>query len=944
MNPTSTPPRAVGLVVALATGLGALALPAAPAGAAEGPAPAPREHRVLQDVHTDAVSTFLDAGAFALGSKADVPEGNGTRLDPDTTWFHVDDDSVMTVPAGYEFVAPAGTQVWIAPESNPGPSQLWPGFSTESIPVGGVEGNRTTFTLTSLEGPGDLELFTSGNFGQPNRLWSSDEDTFRTFTIGRTHMHANWAFTAPGTYEVGVEATVTVGGQPQRDTATYTFVVGDLPEAVATTTTLSASSERLVLGDTLELAATVAPAEAAGYVELLAGERVLGHEAVVDGAARFTTDALTVGTHAITARFVPSVANLAAASTSAATSVVVTEEPDGAEFGIHGLRDGYTAGDPLTARVVGATLAEGQSYRWLARVAGSDASSMVVSGTGTEAAAGRLELVADMGWDGYELAVELVEGRTVVQSTPWQRVTVAPTSAPVEARLEQTGATYVGEPHRVAVTAREGAGETLRLVHRSNGYTWSEVPGAVVTDGALEAVPTFDTVGEWAVQAVRDGVAVAQSAPIAVDIRNREVLIEGVQGVYRDGSTLRATGTVFPAAEGLTYVWQYSNFDADPWVNTEIERGTGPEALSVEMPVTADLDGGLLYLIAVRPGAGADGEDVYAGQASVAINVSTADADEQVFFFQGLGGHYHQGGAINLDLVADPGLAEGDTVAWQWRWPGTEEWTTLPGAEGLSHDLVAEQALEGVQVRATLTFAGTDETVTTEPVAIHVDDHGAAPRQVVTVAGGAEQVTAGETVELTASVAPATVLDTYRWTLTPAGGGEPVTVEGATGATYAFPATTELDGAQVTASVVRPDGAVAYGPSAPVTLDVAPAAEPDVPALPQPGSVGTGSSISPAGPWQYGRLGTAKPISVFFEGHDGEAVTGTVFVTTRRAGTGQVTATAYAYDGTRRQVATPVLPQVKGSYQVGVVFVPHDDTYRTTQRHFWIWATPTGRP
>lgn len=45
------------------------------------------------------------------------------------------------------------------------------------------------------------------------RLWSSDEANVKTFTVGRTHMHANRAFTAAGTYRIGVEATVTVAGR-----------------------------------------------------------------------------------------------------------------------------------------------------------------------------------------------------------------------------------------------------------------------------------------------------------------------------------------------------------------------------------------------------------------------------------------------------------------------------------------------------------------------------------------------------------------------------------------------------------------------------------------------------------------------------------------------------------------------------------------------------------
>src|SRR5690606_13768816 len=159
-------------------------------------------------------STFLDEGTFTLGTRADLPEGNGTRLDPAETLFHVDDYSRQTVPAGYEFVAPAGETVWIAPESNPsggdGYTQLWPGFSTEPVPAGGVDGNSTTFRLTDVEAPegGDVEVWRGSGAGL-TRMWSSDEGVDE-FSAGRTHLHANWAFTRPGTYRLTVEGAAAI--------------------------------------------------------------------------------------------------------------------------------------------------------------------------------------------------------------------------------------------------------------------------------------------------------------------------------------------------------------------------------------------------------------------------------------------------------------------------------------------------------------------------------------------------------------------------------------------------------------------------------------------------------------------------------------------------------------------------------------------------------------
>ncbi len=808
--------RTGALLTAWAVAAGALLLPAAPAAADEGAAPAPREYRVLQDIHTDAVSTFLDAGVFTMASKADVPEGNGTRFSPDDIWFHVDQDSATTIPAGFEFIAPAESSIWIAPMSNPGTGQLWPGFSTESIPSGGVDGNQTRFTLTGFEGPGSLELFTTGGFGQTNRLWSSDEE-FKSFTVGRTHMHANWAFTAPGTYRITVEGAVTIGGTPASDTATYTFVVGDLPQTRATTTTVSASSTDLVLGEPVTITGAVQPRDAEGYLEFRDGETLLGHEPVVDGGASLTVPAPVVGTHQYTASFVPAVSNLATGSTSTAASVVVTEEPGGTEFGIAGVGGSYAPGDVLSARVVGATLGEDQNFQWRIRPIGTTGGGSSVGGTGTEASLGRLQLPLDASHDGYELSVRLRTGTTTVQQTPWVPLQVVNSVEPVTATLVTENPVYLPDAIVVHVGGRAlTEGESLRLVDRTSGL-WYPVDEEYITavGTSFEVRYPYGMKGEWAVQVIRDGLAVAQSTPVAIEVKNAEVMIEVAQGVYRVGATMRATASVFPEREGLHYQWVYFNDSTDPFTYEILKEGSTPDVFSVELPLTLEHDGGILgFDVWNGPGGS------WVGSAQVPINVSDADPDEQLFFFQQLGAHYHQGYDINLDLAADPGLAEGDTVSWEWRWPG-QQWAALPGAEGLSHDLVAEQALDGVEVRATLHFAG-GETLTAEPVTIYVDDHGAPAHQQASITGLAEQYTAGDEVVLTASVNPASVIERWNWFVQRDGESSPMLVEDQHGAELRFAALEDLDGASVFAQLVLPDGSV-YVESAPVQLNIEPA-------------------------------------------------------------------------------------------------------------------------
>ncbi|MDA0185376.1 choice-of-anchor M domain-containing protein [Solirubrobacter phytolaccae] len=779
------PRRALGALLALMT---ALAAGAPSASADPGPAPAPREYRVLQKLHTDAVSTFLDAGTFALGTKADVFEGNGTRLDPDKTWFHVDDASKLTVPAGFEFIAPAGSDVWVAPQSNTGGDQLWPGFSTESVPVGAIDGDETTLRLVKVEGPGALELFTTGAIGGVTRLWSSDE-SIDTFRVGRTHMHANWAFTKAGSYRVTVEASAKRGAQPVSATATYTFVVGPLPAAATTTTALSASAT--------ELTATVAPATAAGFVELREGTEVIAHARVTDGKATFATDLLAPGTHTVTAAFVPEVLNLAARSTSSPVTVTVA----GQSFGIAGVAASYQPGDALDARVVGATLGTGQNYQWRIRPAGSTGAGTSITGTGGTAATGRLQQRLDASYGGYELSVRLRTGTTVDQQTDWTPITVANAVEPLTAKLVKDGPIHLGEEIVVQLGGRAlAAGETLQMATRTSGL-WFVMPWAHQRDATSFLVqPLSDDPGAtWTVQVVRDGMVVAQSTPFAADVREREVLVEGIQGVYRAGQTLRASATVHPDLPGLTYQWLL--LDLTTFQSTVVGREK-----TLELPITLAHDKQQLTFAAVWD---YGTEVVFVGQKGTPINVSAADPSTQLFFFNGLGDHYHQGGSIGLGLVADPALAAGDTVAWEWKWAG-QDWIPFDGAPGLSRTLVAEQALDGVQVRARLTFATGGAPVEAEPVTIHVDDHGAPANQKVTVRGETAY-TAGDTATLSADVTPATVLDTYQWY----DGGTPI--PGATGKTYTFTATADR---KLTVAVRKPNGALAYGPSTPVDITV----------------------------------------------------------------------------------------------------------------------------
>lgn len=769
---------------------------------------------MIADVHADAISTFWDDGRLVLGAMADTPE-NHTRYDPESTWFHLDDDAKFAgLPAGFEFVAPQGTPIWFASETQD-PAILWPGFSSQSVPRGVLDDEDITLTLESVTGPGDVELWTSDVFGMVGRrLWSSDED-FTSFVLDtNTHVHANWAFTEPGTYELTVRASASVAGSSTSDTATYTFVVGGLPDDVGTTTTLETSATSILVGDDLELTAAVAPPSVQGYVEFRDGTTVLGHEEVVEGEAALTTDALPVGTHSLTAAFVPKVENLADGSNSAETSVTVTDG-SGAEFGIAGVDTSYQVGDVLDARVVGHTLADGQSYRWSIRPVGVTTGAYVFRGTGDEWSTGRVTQVLDMAYDNYEIRADVRQGTTTVSSSPWVALNVENAVEPISGSFP-VDPMLIGDDNLLELSGRDLApGESIRLAYRFSYDPWwsAEAFTRMLDEDTVQLMADYamkDTT--WVFQVIRDGLVAAQSEPIVATINAREALVEGVRSVYRVGQTLKATATVFPDRPGLTYRW--STWSSETGMQT-IKEGT--DAASLELPMTMDYDGKQLMFAALATYPNGGNTVTVASDAFV-LEVSDSDPDTQLLFFQGLSDHYHQGGNVNLQLVADPALADGDTITWQWRWPGTEEWTTMPGASGLSHPLVAEQALDGVQVRGSLDFAGSDDQLTSDPVTIHVDDHGSPPRQQLTVAGETNYV-AGQTATLTAKISAPTVLTGYQWYAQRPGDDQPRPIDGATEAQHVFTARAE-DGAELSVAVTRPDGTVAYGPSVPVTLAV----------------------------------------------------------------------------------------------------------------------------
>lgn len=325
-----TRPRWFAVVLGMLTLLAAV--PVVTAGSAQGAPPASRQRVVLNDLHTDVIHVEYVDGALRLRTRAG--EAPYDFHDPRDVLFQlkdVDQVSRFQVPDApeYGFLGNPGDPVWIAPETEID-ELLFAGWDTESILPGVLAGDAVDLSLIEVAGPGRVELFWYQDSG-PARMFSSADPQFRTLRQSVSgHRHANWAFGAPGRYELTFEVRATAAdGTPLAPArATYTWYVGGtqagdvVPES--TQAQLSVNPANPSVGDEVTLSATVSPATAGGWVEFFDGTASLGYATVSAGQAMLPTSALAGGSHSLTARYTPTYTNDHTSSTSLPVILVVS--------------------------------------------------------------------------------------------------------------------------------------------------------------------------------------------------------------------------------------------------------------------------------------------------------------------------------------------------------------------------------------------------------------------------------------------------------------------------------------------------------------------------------------------------------------------------------------------------------------------------------------------
>ena len=183
--------------------------------------------------HVDLGPRLID-GQWRAGLRHDAETGAVWR-DPNQTVLRVSDAAVMTAPdsADYPFLADvAGKPVYVVPQTQ-NPGVVWLGWNTQDPAVTATIDRGLTMRVGPVSGPGRAWLFLqSGTFGKPLLLADSGAAPGDVWIDSGTHVHANWAFSAPGTYTATVTFLgTTTAGEAVSASTTLRFAVGDAASA-----------------------------------------------------------------------------------------------------------------------------------------------------------------------------------------------------------------------------------------------------------------------------------------------------------------------------------------------------------------------------------------------------------------------------------------------------------------------------------------------------------------------------------------------------------------------------------------------------------------------------------------------------------------------------------------------------------------------------------------
>lgn len=164
---------------------------------------APNKELNLHRGHVD-IAPIHEDGELHLGIKdeTNLYHIGAIWRKPSDVFFSVPKQVKTTLDKDIPHFGKKGSAAYVLPETQR-TGVVWPGISTEDAYQDTKK--NYTFTFTPVKAPKDGEwlAYLADQTGLDQRLAGSD-GTHSYTTEGPDHMHLNWAFNKPGTYEVGV--------------------------------------------------------------------------------------------------------------------------------------------------------------------------------------------------------------------------------------------------------------------------------------------------------------------------------------------------------------------------------------------------------------------------------------------------------------------------------------------------------------------------------------------------------------------------------------------------------------------------------------------------------------------------------------------------------------------------------------------------------------------
>lgn len=181
--------------------------------------PAHAQVQRLDQGHIDAFNVTADGGELTLDLKEDAT-GTHVRRAPEDVELVVGKDAYTERTAEVPEIGKAG---YLLPQTQRS-DLIWPGWDTQGArDVGAID-----LEFVEVTGPGEVYLFQTGSFGSLDPVLDGGSTRLETGSViaqeEPAHVHANWLFTEPGTYQMRVVAT---GDGASSNEATYTWIVGD---------------------------------------------------------------------------------------------------------------------------------------------------------------------------------------------------------------------------------------------------------------------------------------------------------------------------------------------------------------------------------------------------------------------------------------------------------------------------------------------------------------------------------------------------------------------------------------------------------------------------------------------------------------------------------------------------------------------------------------------